>query len=1136
MQLTKTGPLYSASDLISYTACLHLVGLEHAVAEGRLDPPDGRDPSADLAAARGMDHERATLELLRREGKSICTIPTEGVSMETKIAATLAALHDGADVIYQAAFLAPPWRGYADFLLKVDRPSALGPWSYEVADTKLARGVKPYFVLQLCVYSDLLAAIQQVEPRHIRVVLGTRERVTLATADFMAYFRRVRQRFLDHMAAGDAPTYPEPTGHCEICRWAEPCQLRREADDHLSLVANMRSDQAARLRVAGLPTVEALARARSDQRPAGMSVTSFDTLRQQAQLQARHRRTGQHEAVRLPYLAGRGLALLPEPSPGDIFFDMEGDPYQEGGLEYLFGYVYLDDAGEPQFEGLWGHDRVGEKKAFEQFMDVVTERRRRFPDMHVYHYAAYEENALKRLASLHGTREEAVDDLLRGQVLVDLYRVVRQSLRISQPSYLIKKLETFYMEAREADVKNAGASIVAYEQWIETQDPAILADIGRYNEEDCRSTLLLRNWLLGQRAALEAEIGEKIPWAERPDDENAADRQAIVAEQDALKEHLCDGLPEDAAGDDASQAARRLMADLLDYHRREAKPDWWAFFERCSYDADEWIEDADCLGGLVPSGDPPRPDKRSQIWTLRFPPQEYKLRPGDEVYDPATGGAGGSIVRLDGEQGILELRRGPKLAGMPLPVALIPGQPLETRAQRAALRRLAEAVADGSDSYRALHDGLALALPRLAGRLEGALLQDGTIELAEAQDVCRALDRSTLVIQGPPGSGKTYTGARLIVDLLERGKRIGVAALSHKAIHNLLAEVESVLLASPSARPFNGLKKCSADNPETEFPSRTGFIGNSSDAEAFADQQLALIAGTSWLFSRTELDGTLDYLFIDEAGQISLADALAMGTSATNLVLLGDPQQLPQVAKGVHPGRSGVSVLEHLLDGRATVPPDRGLFLDRTHRLHPDICAFVSEISYDGRLRSAPGCQRQRVDSAGLVGAGLRFIPVEHEGNSQASVEEAERIGDEITSLTRGTWTDRTGEVRPLRHEDILVVAPFNLQVHTLRDVLPAGVRVGTVDKFQGQEAPVVFFSMSTSSGAEIPRNLEFLFSRNRINVAISRAKCLAVVVASPDLLDIDCRTIEQMGLLNAMCRLVELASPAASQAVVRVQ
>ena len=276
------------------------------------------------------------------------------------------------------------------------------------------------------------------------------------------------------------------------------------------------------------------------------------------------------------------------------------------------------------------------------------------------------------------------------------------------------------------------------------------------------------------------------------------------------------------------------------------------------------------------------------------------------------------------------------------------------------------------------------------------------------------------------------------------------------------------------------------------------------------------------------MTGLFDYLFIDEAGQVALADAVATSPCARNLVLLGDPQQLPHVTQGIHPGGVGVSVLEHLLGEAVTVPPDRGLFLERTWRMHPDVCGFISELAYEGRLRAAEVCAVQRIDSAGLAGTGLRYLPVEHTGNAQQSPEEAALIATEVRKLlASGSFVDCAGVRRTLTPEDILVVAPYNMQVRCLLSVLPDGVEAGTVDKFQGREAPVVFFSMATSSGEEIPRGLDFLFSRNRLNVAISRARALAVLVCSPRLLETRCRTVEQMRLVNGWCRFVELAGDA---------
>jgi uncharacterized protein len=281
------------------------------------------------------------------------------------------------------------------------------------------------------------------------------------------------------------------------------------------------------------------------------------------------------------------------------------------------------------------------------------------------------------------------------------------------------------------------------------------------------------------------------------------------------------------------------------------------------------------------------------------------------------------------------------------------------------------------------------------------------------------------------------------------------------------------------------------------------------------DDELQLVAGTSFLFSREQLDGHVDTLFVDEAGQVSLADVLAVGTAAWNVVLLGDPNQLAQVSQGSHPPGAEASVLRHLLGGAETLQPEMGLFLEETWRMRPEVNAFVSESFYEGRLESAPETLARSLAD----GNGIRFLPVEHEGNRTQSPEEAEVVAAEIARLVGSPYCDHR-----LRYEDVIVVAPYNAHVRCLRSALPDGVPVGTVDKFQGQQAPVVFYAMGSSSSEDVPRGLDFLFSRNRLNVAISRAQCLAFLVCSPRLLDANCRTVEQMRLANALCRFVEAA------------
>jgi predicted RecB family nuclease len=1125
MRLLNGNFLFSPSDLNNFLECPLLTQLDLGVVAGRLAQPDGRTARAELVARKGDEHEAAYLRSLIEAGDEVVEIASD---LDPAVAAerTLEAIRDGAQVIYQGAFLQDGWIGYADFLLRIDdSPSDLGAWSYEVADTKLARRTKPYFLLQLCFYSEQVARLQGRDPERTHVILGTREQHSFRVAEVDAYYRRIKQRFLAEIAVSPLDTYPNPVPHCELCRWSERCDAQRITDDHLCLVAGMQNAQSLRMSRVGITTLEQLALARPDTNVSKIAPATFETLRRQARLQLEQRRTSTPSYELLEPEERRGFALLPPPSKGDLFFDMEGDPLYENGLEYLFGAISVDQH-ESQFHAFWSHDRAQEKRAFEQFIDFVYERLERHSDLHVYHYSHYEPTALKRLMGLHGTREEEVDNLLRRGVFVDLYKVVKQGIRISQPGYGIKKVEAFYMDQRDTAVTEGGESIVAYEQWIETGEQRILDEIAEYNEDDCVSTLKLRDWLLSLREEAEATFGRQIAWEKPEERETTEEVRKEAEETDRLQASLLVNVPDDLAGATDEQRAFWLMAQLVDYHRREDKPVWWAFFERRGMSAEELVEDAEAIGDLRPiEGAEPEVEKRSLVYTLEFPVQEHRLYPGSEAIDPATGGGAGTILSVDEVTGRLVLSRSKARADDPLPRALIPGRPYDTKRQRAAIRRLARQIDSegitGAGPYRALRDVIRRALPRVEGLESGDSLQGESVDLDKAKAIALGLEESYLFIQGPPGSGKTWTGARLIVHLIRAGKRVGVTANSHKAIHNLLEEVERVARAEHFE--FRGLKKSSGDE-ESEFNGE--FIESSDDNGDFPPpDDVKLIAGTAWLFAKEDMDQTLDHLFIDEAGQVALADALAVGTAAHNLVLLGDPLQLAQVSQGVHPGDAGASALEHLLGDEATIPPERGLFLDLTRRMHPDVCGFISEVVYANRLTSIEECACQSVESSGLTGTGLRYLPVEHEANQRSSLEEADVIAAAIAEmLADGQFTDQEKATHELKLEDILVVTPYNAQVRCLRERLPDGARIGTVDKFQGQEAPVVFFSMATSSGSEIPRNLEFLFSRNRLNVAISRAQCLAVLVASPELLHIRCRNVDQLRMVNALCRLVEVA------------
>ena len=1132
MQLIEGRLIVSPSDLTGFLECEHLIQQELAVTRGELVRPARDDPELEVVTRRGLEHETRHLAHLRAQHGRVAEFPFPNGSLAALRAAheqTVHAMREGAEVIYQATFFDGRWRCHADFLLRVERPSLLGDFSYEVADAKLAHKAKPSAILQCCAYSEQLARLQGIDPENFRLILGDRTEEALRYKDFAAYYRSIRRRFEATVLGAPVITYPDPVDHCDICRWKEVCEQRRRDDDHLSIVARMRRDQARRLTEAGIATMAALAESPSPLAIEGVGEAALDRLQRQAGLQVRQRETGEIHYEVLPPAGERlGFQNLPPPSAGDLFFDMEGDPFAgEDGLEYLFGILEMTADG-PRHHTFWAHDTAAEKQAFEQTVDFLIDRLNRFPDMHVYHYAAYEPNALKWLMGNYATREAEVDRLLRGRTLVDLYQVVRQSVLVSTESYSLKQLEGLFRDKRSTEITDAAQSIVAYEEWLQRHEPALLDEIGRYNRDDCLSTAQLRDWLEARRLEAIRRFGE-IP-RPRPEADAVSSAQLEAERETAdLATHLLAGVPEDEVDRLPDQQARYLLAHSLAWHRREGKSQWWDYFRRSTLTDEQLTEDRESIGGLRYVG-VVSSDANARVHRYAFDPnQEYKIGEGDEPHDPRARKRTGLVVKLDGINGLIDIKRSARWEE-PHPTSLIPTSPIPDTEQRRAVQRLGDWVAehgiDAPGEHRAARDLLRLQPPRVQDHPRGSPLVAAGERAGEAvRRAALALDHSYLAIQGPPGSGKTYTGAEIVLDLVEHGRRVGITANSHRVISNLLDKI-----CAHAYRRRIGIRALQKADESERCSDQVVRCVNSNQAvdEALAADEVDIVAGTPWVFAREAIAGRLDTLVVDEAGQMSLANALAISQAAQNLVLLGDPQQLRQPSHGVHPPGVDVSALEHVIDDHAVMPPERGAFLETTYRLHPRVCAFISEVFYEDKLLPDPSCSLQSLQlSDGAGGLGLRFLPVAHAGDRTASPAEVAAVAGVVQSLVGLSWTDRDGATRPLRLGDILIVAPYNAQVHKLIEGLPAGARVGTVDKFQGQEAPVVIYSMATSSVDDAPRGMSFLFSLNRMNVATSRAQGLVVLVCSPELLKGRCRSPHQMRQANALCRLVEIATGA---------
>lgn len=1175
MKLDGSTLLLTATDLGKFSACRHATLLDREVAHGRSAPAPYRDdPALRLLQDRGRQHEARYREVLeRRHGEPARTVlgapPRDEGAWRTATAATLAAMQAGHRVIVQAPLSDGPWCGRADFLERVDHragepASLLGEYHYRAIDTKLAQVPRGTALLQLCVYTELVGRLQGrvpddmvvVSPAGARAADGDGVPVATAfrTADFAAYFRRLRRRLESFVQ--EAPldaAYPEPCDECDLCSWWSRCEARRREDDHLSFVAGMTRRDQSLLEGAGIGSLARLGRLPLPmvERPRKLHAPTLERLQHQARLQLAAREGGPVFELLRPVLPGKGLTRLPEPSPGDLFFDVEVDRYApDGTFVYLFGWVELDSGGRPHFERLWATHRGEERRNFESFVEHVRRRRESFPDLHVFHFAALEKTVLGELASRYASHEDDVDELFRQEVLCDLLPVVKQSLRAGVEDYSLKALEVFHGFARTTDLRAAAAARRLFELGREgggTADlPEVMTTIERYNHEDCASTHRLRDWLEERRSELLA-AGEVVERQRMPDKEPGKKLSEWLVRVEYLRGRLLDGVPANPAEHGPGHRARQLLADVLDWHRRKEKPAWREYFRVRQLTAEECFQESAPIGNLGPE-QALGASKRSQLYAYRYPPQEHKLRAEDVVECPVTEQALGEVVEVRREENVIVVKRTRTLAQPPVAMAKKP-QDFLPGALQDALAEVAESLAatgfglprepdewgEPELTYPTARALLLREAPRLAPGVVLVLPDESAA--AAAVRVVAALRQTVLAVQGPPGAGKSHTGARMILALLEGGKRVGITATSHKVIGNLLAKVHEA--ASEKGERVRSVQKVTTleqgyAHPENQVVEELGpaFVSASAEARRKNPGGGELLAGTAHLWAHKSMRQRVDVLVVDEAGQFSLANALVVSVAADSLVLLGDPRQLSQPDQGSHPPGADASALEHLLEGQHTISADRGIFLDQTWRLPPSIARFTSEYFYSGRLKAHPDCERQVLRTSGTMsryaGAGLFFEALEHRGNTSASSEEAARVVELVAGfLEAGTsFVQRSGVERVLTVADIVIVAPYNLQVQLIREELGkrglSAERVGTVDKFQGQEAPIVIYSMTTSGAEEMPRNMEFLFDPRRLNVATSRAQAVAIVVASKRLLEAECHTPEQMRLLNALCGAVD--------------
>jgi uncharacterized protein len=1113
MRIKDNKTYYSPSDLSGHIHCPRLTALNKLAMLGELKKPVKKSRLAETLQKRGTEFEQAFLEELRGKGKRIVEIDTESPRAFEE---TVEAMKSGADYIYQGRMEMDVWQGWADFLIRIEKPSNLGSWSYEVCDTKLATDTKAGTILQIALYSEIVATIQGVLPEimHVKQPLAHEEHRFM---DYAAYFRLIKRKFLDAVKTKTLP-HPDPVSHCDICVWWKECDTARRKVDHLSYVAGLGNSQLQELREnQNIKKLEELATQPLPLpfKPKRGSILTYEKLREQARLQLEVRNAnGAPKYELLPREEGFGFFRLPEPTAEDIFLDLEGDPLvPTSGREYIIGYCHKN-----KYHIDWAETEQAEKKAFEKFIDFAMKCYRRNPDMRIYHYAPYETSAFKRLMLKYSTRIEEMEMLLRSNTFVDLYQIVKQSVRAGVEKYSLKDLEKYHKYERKESLQTVGPVKADYEFLLETgrvaeATPEMRQVIQKYNADDCWSTVALFKWLSTLRNELRSK-GEEIPAPEKP---SGAPSERMSKHQQAVK-HIFDGLlngvPEDRSTHTPEQKVNYIAAHLLDWHGREDKKMYWDKFRIEESDEEELLNEPTALYGLRRIGRP-KVEGREIIETFRYPDQECDLQEGDGLLLLRTK-LTAKIDGIDRSQQKVKIRRSADQSDIPIECVFRFNN--YRKAERVSrLVQLGANILESGIDNPALQCAIDLML-REQPRVSAPVVGDKTTDQGRLEWLLK-LDRGVLPIQGPPGAGKTYNGSRLIVELIKAGKRVGITALSHKVITGLLWAIKKH--GDKCGLDLQILQK-NEQGDTTDFP---WITTQDFDRIKRNIEKMNVIAGTSNMWANNKLSDAVDYLFVDEAGQLSLADTLACCYATKNLVLLGDPQQLRQPIQGVHPDGIDVSALEHIFQEQKTIGQDQGIFLGTTWRMHPKICSFNSDLYYDSKLLPEPSLQRQRIrGNTPFEGAGLFYHPVEHSGNSNYSSEEVEAVVHIFNNLTKGDvqWVDAAGEQFTVEPKHIRIITPYNRQRQEITTQLGGFKEVGTVDKFQGQEAPIIIYSMVTSSAADAPKGMDFLYNPNRFNVAVSRARAAVILVGSPLLFEPECKTPDQMKLANGLCYFME--------------
>ena len=1131
MKIENDRILISPSDINNFVSCKYIFKNELKFLNNEIRKKE-ESITSKLWKKFGLEHEAQLFNDLKKKFKNHIEIK-ENRDEKNRFEQTVSAMRSGYDLIYHAYLIDDNLRGEVDFLIKVKKKSELGEYSYEVWDSKISRSPKANHLRQITAYSYILSSVQKVIPDKMYLIDGNKKNHQFKPKEYKDLFLYIKDQFNKFLKNIDSEEiYPEKCSYCSLCDWNDICEKRWEDDNYINQIANTNKVQIEKIKKLGIKTIDQLLKSKKKYSDFKINKKIFEKIIEQAKLQEQKRLTGKTEIKCIDNNDEKGFYLLPEPQLGDIFFDIEGFPTSKRPHEYLHGLYYQED-GNFKFKYFWAdeNNRSSEKKIFIDLINFLDEHFKKYPDAHIYHYNNYEKRALRELASDYFSEfqkgDEFNDQLLRDEKYVDLYMIVNQGVRTSEKDLKLKTLEKLCNINRKGDVEVAEESVIFYENWLSSGDTKFKQSIIDYNKQDTVSTFALREKLL--------EIKPKnIPFYVKKIKETKKRKYSVskqVKESIPDREtRLMNELNDLSKDQTTNKKLIQELKYLIGFHWRSNKPDMWRIYERRKLSNLDLENDNECIGNCTLISNKPEKVDDGFIYKFRFNDQDYKLKNGSvahSIFQEKDIGFINNIEEISQDNNILEIISKKVLENIPDIISLGPKFPPPAPQLASALNDFIDNyISNGGKDFKHILDILERKFPDIKSLKPGSDLIDYKKDVtSQAIEITSKLNNSYLTIQGPPGTGKTYTSTKIIIDLIKQGKKVGVTAHSHSVVKNLLLRIDKE--ASDQGLNFKGLRKAkSTDLHDWEF------IDDKTDGKPIEFEKYSLYAGTAWFFCDPRMRNKMDYMFIDEAGQLSLATTIAVATATKNIILVGDQMQLSQPIQGIHNGYSGSSSLDFILEDNDTIPSNKGVFLNISRRLNETNKEFISDCFYDSRLKSHEVTKKRSIDLQSDVfeNEGIYYYPVNHEGCSQRSDEEAEEVEKLYSQIINKPFKnidEKDNEINgKISIKDIMVVAPFNAQVNNIKDRLKEkfgkDTRVGTIDLFQGQEAKVVIISMTSSDAESLPRHIDFFFSRNRLNVALSRAESVAIILFNEKLLLTSSNKIEDMKLINNFCKLLK--------------